>query len=187
MMSTKLLQLRGRVSTRSEASVLLRAAGDAVLVERGRPRMLLLSCPCGCGEEFPINLDPRAGPAWRLYAAKNSTVSLFPSVWRESGCRSHYIIWRNKILLFGQNEEEFETSPQPDNFAELTVAVRSRLPLAGLVPFSDIAQQIDAVPWDVLKICRDLVRAGLAREGSGKQRGSFGAPQQSGSFFNRKV
>ena len=59
MMSTRRLRFCGTVSTRGAASTHLKSAGDAVLIERGRPRLLVLSCPCGCGEEFPINLDPR--------------------------------------------------------------------------------------------------------------------------------
>jgi len=38
-------------------------------------------CPDGCGERIVLNLDPRAGPAWRLYDRKEKT-TLYPSVWR---------------------------------------------------------------------------------------------------------
>lgn len=113
-------------------------------------------------------------PAWRLYGSAHAGISLFPSVWRESGCRSHYIIWRDRILLFGQNEEEFDTSPQVDNISTLIDAVKTLLPAAGLTPFAEIAEAVDAIPWDVLTVCRRLVRSGIAREGIGKQRGSFG-------------
>jgi len=102
-------------------------------------------------------------------------MSLFPSVWRESGCRSHYIIWRNAILLFGRNDEEFDdTSPAADELDVLTKVVEDRLPAAGLVPFSELAEAVDAVPWDVLVVCRRLVRLGRVYEGTGKQRGEFG-------------
>ncbi len=175
MIEDRRLRFRATVERRGDASAHLKSSGDAVLIERGRPRMLVLSCPCGCGEEFPINLDPRSGPAWRLYGSPEKGLSLFPSVWRESGCRSHYIIWRNKILLFGRDEEDLETSLQADEFNKLTDAVRKRLPGKGLIPFSDIADGLDEVPWDVLTVCRQLVRRGIAREGKGKERGSFGS------------
>jgi|ERR1700733_9683213 len=172
-MNTGRLQFRGTVATRGEASAHLKEPGDAVLIERGRPRLFLLSCPCGCMEEFPINLDPRAGPAWRLYRSGHSNLSIFPSVWRTSGCRSHFIIWRGKILLFG-SEDEFEPTVQEDEIARLNSLVLERLPNVGVIPFSDVADAINAVPWDVLTVCRQLVRKGLAREGIGKQRGAFG-------------
>lgn len=174
MTRTKLVRFQGTFSTRSEASGHLKSPGDTLLIERGRPRWLLLSCPCGCREEFPINLDPRAGHAWRLYRNRKTGISLFPSVWRESGCRSHFIIWRDKIYLLGRYEDDFESAEQLDAAGSLTEAVRERLPERALVPFAEIADALDAVPWDVLQVCRRLVRVGIAREGKDKQRGSFG-------------
>jgi hypothetical protein len=172
MTDNKLLRFLGAVSTRAEAFGRLKLPGDAVLIERGRPRLLLLACPCGCGEELPINLDARAAPAWRLYRNRRAGMSLFPSVWRETGCESHFVIWRDKIFLFGQYDEDIDTSTHPDD--NMHDAVRERLPDTGLVPFFEVADALDAVPWDVLTICRRLVRLGLAREGKGKERGNFG-------------
>jgi hypothetical protein len=87
---------------------------------------------------------------------------------------SHFIIWRDKILLFGQYEENLDTSPQLDDTVYLIDAVRERLPKTELILFSEIAEALDAVPWDVLTVCRRFVRTGSAREGKGKQRGWFG-------------
>lgn len=167
------LVFKGAIQTRSEALGLLRSPGDAVLIERGRPRWLLISCPCGCGDEFPINLDPRAGPAWRLYRNQRTGLSLFPSVWRDSGCCSHYVIWRNQILIFGQSGDDFDNTLQTDGI-NLAEAVLDHLPTKGLIDFSEVAEALDEVPWDVLMVCRQLTRKGLAREGMNKQRGSFG-------------
>jgi hypothetical protein len=43
-----------------------------------------------------INLDPRTGKAWRLRQDRFG-VTLLPSVWRTSGCKSHFILWRNAV------------------------------------------------------------------------------------------
>lgn len=185
---TKAMKLRfqGTVSTRGDATPLIKVAGDAVLVERGRPRLLLLSCPCGCGEEFPINLDPRSGPAWRLYKdtgfghtysrsswlRDGGALSLFPSVWRESGCRSHYIIWHSNIMLFGFNDEDFESDLRLTG--PMLESIYQQLPKVGLISFREIAEVLDAVPWDVLIACRELVKTRRASEGQDKQRGMFG-------------
>jgi hypothetical protein len=166
------IRFRGTVARLSDASAHLELPGDTVLVERGRPRLLMISCPCGCGELFPINLDPRAGPAWRLYSDPRRGVSLYPSVWRESGCESHYVIWRNRIYLFGTYEDELD-SASADELTKLVELVMDRLPSEGLVSFYDIAESLNAIPWDVLTVCRRLVRMRVAREGKGKQRGSF--------------
>jgi hypothetical protein len=181
MSSAMKLRLRGVVASRDEASALLEASGDAVLVERGRPRLLVLSCPCGCGEQFPINLDPRAGPAWRLYREsrdvgagrwrRRRSLSLFPSVWRETGCRSHYIIWDGRIVLFGR---DYEYEGSLELTVEMMEEIFARLPSEGLVSAIDIADALGAVPWDVMVACRRLVRTGRAWEGKDKQRGHFG-------------
>jgi Family of unknown function (DUF6527) len=171
------LRLRARVTSRSDASAYLKLPGDAVLVERGRPRLILLSCPCGCGEEFPINLDPRSGPAWRFYGGDRTGISVFPSVWRTSGCRSHYVIWRDRILLFGANEDYFDSASDADAQVATVDAIWKLLPDSGLVSFVDIANALDAVPWDIQAVCRRLVREGSAREGKGKERGRFGRRQ----------
>jgi len=167
------LELRKVVASRAEASAYLRSAGDAVLVERGTPRWLLLRCPCGCGAELPINLDPRAGKAWRLYKTPKGDVSLYPSVWRDTECRSHFIIWRDNILLFGGPEEEFGTPSSQEETSSLTQAVLDQLPPSEFVPFVDIADALGEIPWDVLRALRYLSKSGLVREGLGRQRGEF--------------
>jgi len=95
-------------------------------------------------------------------------------VWRESGCNSHFIIWRDKIYLFGIDYETFSDSLQTDEITPLVDAVREQLPSDGLISFADIAEALNLIPWDVLTACRRLVRTGVAREGVGKQRGKFG-------------
>lgn len=151
----------------------MRAAGDAILVERGRPRWLVISCPCGCGVEHPINLDPRAGAAWRHYISAPGKLTLFPSVWRETGCKSHYIIWRDRIFLFSGYGSTDLDAPDEVESEELMGAVERALPESGFSAFLDVAEALDEIPWDVLSACRELVRCRRAVEGHGKQRGSF--------------
>src|SRR3954470_19533554 len=97
------IRLCAEVEHRYDGDPLLRQPGDAVLVHRGRPRSLLIACPDGCGETLSINLDPRGGKAWRLYR-KGSAISLSPSVWRDGGCESHFIVWRSRIIWCGPYE-----------------------------------------------------------------------------------
>jgi hypothetical protein len=67
----------------------------------------VLSCPCGCGDEISVNLDPRTGPAWRTYQTARG-FTLFPSIWRESGCKSHFIIWEDRILWLDATDFKFD-------------------------------------------------------------------------------
>ena len=158
----------GTVSSRDDARPLLADAGDAVLVKRGRPRSLVLKCPCGCGEELTINLDSRAGPAWRVYRGGQGT-TLYPSVWRESGCRSHFIVWEDRILLC----DDDSAWPAPV-YGELEAKVISQIPEWGLRSFTEIADALGVDPWSVFFVCRQLVLRNALREGTGNRRGQFG-------------
>lgn len=167
-------KLRSIVQSRAEVAGQLKFPGDAVLIKRGQPRWLLLKCPCGCGDEIPVNLDSRAGKAWRVYGETASKVTLFPSVWRDTGCGSHFIVWRGEILLFGRaEEEEASSSVTHTDVAALGPRVLERLSRDTWVLYVDIADALGEIPWDVLDVCRYLARAGSVVEASGKQRGLF--------------
>ncbi len=159
------LAFRGAVEHRHEADERLRASGEAVVVRRGVDRSLTMLCPDGCGETLTINLDRRTGPAWRLYS-EGQSVSLFPSVWRNTGCCSHFIVWRSRIYWCDWGEE-LQSMDE-----EFEARVMSKL-TAALQTYVQIAEAIDVVPWAVLSACQRLQRRGLAHEGAGNQRGWF--------------
>jgi hypothetical protein len=56
-----------------------------------------LACPCGCGEFIQLSLLSRDRPHWRAQRHWNGTVTLYPSVWRIKGCRSHFFVTRGQI------------------------------------------------------------------------------------------
>jgi hypothetical protein len=87
---------------------------------------------------------------------------------------SHFVIWRDRILLFTQYEGDIESAQPLDESTVLTDAVRGQLAARQLISFTEIADALGAVPWDVLTVCRRLVRMGFAYEGQGEQRGRFG-------------
>jgi hypothetical protein len=160
------LAFRGPVEHRHEADEHLRAPGDAVVVRRGVDRSLTMLCPDGCGETLTINLDRRAGPAWRLYV-DGEVVSLYPSVWRNTGCGSHFIVWKSHIYWCDLGEELHSMGE------EFVAQVLSNL-RPTLQSYLDIAAELDVVPWAVLSACHQLKRQRLVREGSTNQRGWFG-------------
>ncbi|WP_051505778.1 DUF6527 family protein [Mesorhizobium sp. WSM2561] len=171
-MSREQISLKAEVTSRVGAAELIKEPGDAVLVVRGTPRWLLLRCPCGCGEEIPINLDHRAGKAWRLYEAASEAPTVFPSVWRDTGCESHFVIWRGHILMFGLGRKGYSPREALD-LATLGKRVLSAWPASGLASYVDVADRLREIPWDVLEACQDLVAAGVLTEGEGQQRGTF--------------
>lgn len=159
------LDFLGLVEHRHEADECLHTSGQAVVVHRGIDRSLAIVCPDGCGEMLTINLDQRAGAAWRLYL-EGEALSLYPSVWRNTGCRSHFIIWRSHIYWCDWGEEL--------DAVDSELQTRVLRALGGtLRPYSEVAQRLNAVPWAVLSACRQLLGRGLAREGTGNQQGWF--------------
>lgn len=55
-------------------------------------------CPCGCKEVIELNLLPQVRPRWAVSLHPDGSVSLHPSVWRQKGCRSHFILSNGQIL-----------------------------------------------------------------------------------------
>jgi|SRR5579859_977802 len=174
MQEGDLLNFKGVVSSRGDASPLLVKKCDAVLVHRGQPRWLVIKCPDGCGEEIAVNLDRRTGAAWSLYQ-KKGLLSLYPSVWRQSGCRSHFIIWRNRVIGCGIVREDADlelSDPQLKAILEKQITdflVRR----GGPVHFAEIAEVLEQQPWDVWACCRNLRKAGRLGQGVGKDDGKF--------------
>ena|SRR5882672_2178903 len=166
--------LKGIVESRSDASVLIDQPGDVVVVERARPRLLVLKCPDGCGEVLAINLDRQAGKAWRLYRNGN-VITLFPSVWRDSGCESHFIISRGRIFLFGlTRDREPDDELWREAFDLKLDEVLDALSTSQLESVETVTERIPhALPWSVLGACRSLVREGRAIEGEGALKGFF--------------
>ncbi len=159
-MPARTLRLLGEVERNHEAVAHSVMPGDAVLVNRGRLRAIVIACPDGCGEHLTVNLDRDAGPAWRLYQRQRG-VTLFPSVWRDTGCKSHFIIWHDTILWcdwFTEGNREPENLDQdlPQKIWELLTD--------RFEPFVDIAAILNEIPWEVNRSCAALRRKGLAQE-----------------------
>ncbi len=117
--------------------------------------MLLMRCPCGCGDDLHINLDRRAGPAWRHYL-RRGTLTLHPSYWRADKCGSHFILWKNEIWWCSWDDD---VEWQGGSELEATV---SEILTKDWRSYEDLADQLGEVPWEVLRACYSLVRQGKA-------------------------
>lgn len=149
----------GSASYHSEAVERLRAPGDCVIVERGGvTRQLVMKCPDGCGEIISVNLDHRSGPAWRLYKRRGKW-SLYPSIDKPTGCKSHFILSYEKIIW--TDSDWASTDWESDKVDDVKRYLSGR----GMTSYVEIAEHIDAIPWDVLRACQTLVRQGLAEPG----------------------
>ena len=50
----------------------------------------LFKCPCDCGSVVTLSLQAVHRPHWRLTRAHADRPTLYPSVWRDKGCLSHF-------------------------------------------------------------------------------------------------
>ena len=74
-----------------------------VVGEQGHEWHVVMACPCGCGSSIYLNLLPDDRPRWELIRHADKTFSLYPSVWRTSGCRSHFFVRRSRIECCGNS------------------------------------------------------------------------------------
>lgn len=165
----RLLKYLGEAEYRDQGEILLKEPGDVVLVHRGVLRTMLISCPDGCGETVVVNLDPRSGKAWRL-DRRGGKLTLYPSVWLEGGCKSHFIVWRDKLIWCDRYEIG---NLEPDYDPTLEIKVLNVLNRDLYRSAEDIASQLDEIIWDVSRAGKRLVNKGKAIEGNGRHRNSF--------------
>lgn len=72
--------------------------GTVYLVgEAGAPWCAVLGCPCGCGATIQLGMIRGARPRWEAKVHADQSVSLYPSIWRHVGCRSHFVIERGRV------------------------------------------------------------------------------------------
>ena len=156
------ITFKGTVENRDDATPLLKRPGDTVMVVRGAPRMLVMKCPSGCGDNLIINLDRRTGYAWRLYQRRKD-LTLYPSYWREDGCRSHFIVWNSHIYwCHGWESDESESWSVSSAIEDV---VLSALPSSEFINYETLAERLELVPWETLQACRQLVTQGKAVSG----------------------
>ncbi|WP_425388026.1 DUF6527 family protein [Arenimonas malthae] len=72
---------------------------DTVYVVRGHEKLkwALFFCPCRCGVVICLSLQSVHEPHWRLTTGDLGRPTLFPSVWRDQGCLSHFFVRDGRI------------------------------------------------------------------------------------------
>ncbi|WP_236000503.1 DUF6527 family protein [Bradyrhizobium uaiense] len=56
-----------------------------------------MRCPCGCRQTIELLLIREAKPRWDLSVDPAGRPSLRPSVWVQTGCRSHFWLRRGRV------------------------------------------------------------------------------------------
>lgn len=84
------------------------AAGDSLPLRMPRRDLVLardggedwcvgMRCPCGCGDTIELLVIREAKPRWDIAVNGDGRPSLSPSVWRQTGCRSHFWVRYGRV------------------------------------------------------------------------------------------
>jgi uncharacterized protein DUF6527 len=166
------VNFKGTVTSHQEAVAIVNVPGDLAIVSRVVPRSVVMRCPDGCGDVVTVNLDPRTDKAWRLYRTRKG-LTLFPSVWRDTGCGSHFILWDDELYWDLFSEERSESD------SVLEDRIEAYLKPDAMASYVDIADALQHIPWSVLCACRRLVKQHRAIEGVGELETCFKSTRSS--------
>jgi hypothetical protein len=70
-----------------------------IMLDDDGPYAIGFSCPCGCGERIELTLMEGVSPRWDLITDEMNRPTLKPSIYKQSGCRSHFWI-REGIIIW---------------------------------------------------------------------------------------
>lgn len=68
-----------------------------IVGEEGVYWLAAMKCPCGCGDLIQLSLSENSHPRWRL-AGTDTQPTLFPSINRTVGCKSHFHLRNGSVL-----------------------------------------------------------------------------------------
>ena len=94
-------------------------------------------------------------------------MTLYPSYWRNSHCKSHFILWNNDIFWCDWDDEGYWTGT-----AYLETQVWQAMP-QDYINYEKLADQLGEIPWDVLQACYSLVRKESAEQHHDRRTGAF--------------
>ncbi len=60
--------------------------------------LLALKCPCGCHSLIQLNLLKDSNPCWSYKITAMKRISVSPSIWKTTGCKSHFFVRESKII-----------------------------------------------------------------------------------------
>lgn len=87
-------------------------------------------------------------------------MSLYPSVWRDTGCLSHFILLRDQIYLFDKVEDWWDLSEMPSIDSNVLTLMKDKVTRTAI----EISMALQEIPWDVIESCRRLTRQGKLKE-----------------------
>jgi hypothetical protein len=66
-----------------------------------KPKWSMFLCPCGCRTVITLSLQPTKRPHWTFKRSWARRPTLYPSIWRDVGCFSHFFIEDGRVFWCG--------------------------------------------------------------------------------------
>lgn len=87
---------------------------DFIHVEyEGKSYWVMFRCPCGCNTLITLSLQKTHNPNWKLIQTENGRATLYPSIWQNRGCCSHFWINDGKVdMCFNTGIEPWNAEPE---------------------------------------------------------------------------
>lgn len=77
-----------------------------VVTYRGNQVWALFKCPCECGYVISLSLQKNNKSHWSVKKSKFDRPTLYPSVWQNKGCLSHFWITDGRVLWCSNTGKE---------------------------------------------------------------------------------
>jgi hypothetical protein len=68
------------------------------VIYKRKPYWAIFRCPCGCSTIISLPLQKSNHHYWHVYSSKNNRPNVYPSVWQNKVCCSHFVINDGKII-----------------------------------------------------------------------------------------
>lgn len=65
--------------------------------QQNEPAFGSLVCPCGCREVLQLRFFGHRRPRWFVTWDRRRSATVTPSIWRRSGCKSHFYLTGGRI------------------------------------------------------------------------------------------
>jgi hypothetical protein len=77
---------------------LINEAEFIVVIYKKKPIWALFKCPCGCGYVITLPLQKPHNPRWSIHKSEFGRPTLYPSIWQNKGCYSHFWVEDGKVI-----------------------------------------------------------------------------------------
>jgi hypothetical protein len=93
----KWLQPKYAVSHCEDLPLQLKSHTLYLIGEYDDPWQAAFICPCGCKGIIQLSLLKDSRPQWKVVFSSPNNISLYPSIHRTVGCKSHFFLNNGKI------------------------------------------------------------------------------------------